>query len=215
MRVNIPFRSECPKCKAQCTWNIRLGEYEQIVKCRCGHSHSETFQSDITIGWMVLQKSRWELDENEDGSMCIVLAAMALECELARLFRKALRVEAPGFPEAEFEEKLRGLGNAQRKIETICKKMYPEGIDAFVGNTPDLKGEIISDFPGLYGCPLAAGIQKAVFWPRNAILHGGDAKHDREEPVYVFCVAQLGLQILQRLEFAKWGCVGDPIACAP
>ena len=158
---------------------------------------------------MVLQESRWELDENEDISMCIVLAAMALECELARLFRKAFLLETPGFSEAEFEEKLRELGNAQRKIEAICKKMDPEGIDAFVGKTPGVKDEITTYFPDLSARPLAGGIQKAVFWPRNAILHAGNAKRDRREGVYVFCVAELGLRILRSLELGKWGFLGD------
>ncbi len=213
--MNIPFKSKCPKCGVESTWDIRLGEYEQILKCKCGHIHSETFQSDITTGWMVLQKSRWELDENKDVSMGIVLAAMAFECELARLFRKALLVETPGFSEVEFEEKLRGLGNAQTKIETICKKMDPKGIDTFVKKTAELKDEIASNFPDLSKCPLAGGIQKAVFWPRNTILHAGNTKHDREEGVHVFRVAHLGLRILQRLELAKWGLVGDPNGRGP
>ncbi len=208
--MKIPFKSKCPECGVESTWNILLGEHEQIVKCKCGHSHSETFQNDITTGWFVLQKSRWELDENKDVSMGIVLAAMAFECELARLFRKALLEEPPGFSEVEFEEKLRGLGDAQKKIETICKKMDPQGIDTFVRKTPELKDKIASDFPDLSKCPLAAGIQKAVFWPRNTILHAANTKHDREEGVYVFCVADLALRILQRLELAKWGFLGDP-----
>jgi len=139
--------------------------------------------------------------------MSIVLAAMAFEAELSRLFRKWTHIadlrEGREFDEEKCELMLRSFKNVADKIEKVSKLMVPEGIGSFVSADAELRTAIDKGFPSLPLKALPSSFQKSVFWPRNRILHGGFSKHTEEDANRVYSIAWMGLIILQKMDLKK------------
>ena len=92
----------------------------------CGSENSGLFDPDVTIGVLLLERSGHEFRAERDYSMGIVMAAMALDTELSRLFGKwkeidAIRAGLHFDCEAIDQQKLRDKGRRDHKsrVETI------------------------------------------------------------------------------------------------
>jgi len=60
----------------------------------CGSENSGFFDPDVTIGVLLLERSGHEFRAERDYSMGIIMAAMALDTELSRLFGKWKEIDA-------------------------------------------------------------------------------------------------------------------------
>ena len=86
--MKIPLKLKCTKCDTQARVRIHLNATSFDWKCpNCGLDHPSFFATNVTMGYLILERSRDEYFER-DYSMSIVMAAMAFECELSRLFGK-------------------------------------------------------------------------------------------------------------------------------
>jgi predicted transcriptional regulator len=158
------------------------------------------------VGVLILARSYNELNVEKDYDMAIVLAAMAFECELSRLYRKWKEVEAPNtgtFDLEKSEEELRKMGSVAEKITNVSTFLCAGGIEAFVESSDKWKKTIGEGFSSLHQGSLAADFQRAVFWPRNKVLHHGTASHTRDEAARCCSIAWLGLHILKEMDKAK------------
>ncbi len=161
-----------------------------------------------TIGDRILEKSRWEYLTNADYSMGIVLAAMAVECELARLFFKWRGIELLAerghrTSTEDLEPQYRKLGtNVAKRIDRVAAMLDPRGLDVFARWSP-LAGTIERDHPSLHLGSLAKDIQQALFWPRNRILHDGFTEHAKNDAERCHRIAALVLELLKRLDVAR------------
>lgn len=139
--------------------------------------------------------------------MSIVCAAMALDAELSRLFRKWTAIEDlranRDFDEEQCETLLRRFKTAKDKITEVSALLYPGGIESFVRSSAEWSRTISDGFPSLRLGWLASDFQRALFWPRNRILHGGYAKHTEEDAKRCYSIAWLGLRILQGMDREK------------
>jgi len=166
------------------------------------------FPLDFTAGKRILIKSLYELTPRRDFSMSIVLAAMALDCEMSYLFAKWRRI-ADGLrgdrrlEDEEIEKSLRKLGTIADRLNAICFLLSPLGIDGYVNYELDLN-ETLQKFPSLTTfAALAQGFQHTVFWPRNRILHYGYADYVRVDAERIYSIASFGIDILARLDKSK------------
>lgn len=92
--AQIPFPVTCHQCKEPNTHKLHLDKTSFDWTCpKCGFTHPSYLGLDVTIGWLLLVKSRHELVNEKDFSMAIVFAAMAFESELSRLFFKWKDIE--------------------------------------------------------------------------------------------------------------------------
>jgi hypothetical protein len=195
--------------------DIHLQDTSPTWVCSNGHRNHGLFSLDYTVGYRILAKSHYELSAREDFSMSIVFSAMAFECELSRLFGKWTNIESnlsngTGLSEEAIEEKLRKLTNIEKRIETVCRMMSPVGLDTFVKQTKELNDAISNRFPSLKIGTLAHDFQQTVFWPRNRVLHFGYTAYTEADASRCHSIADIGLQILSRLDKAKYDAVFPP-----
>lgn len=159
---------------------------------------------DITVGVLLLEKSRYELLQEKDFSMAVAFAAMAFESELSRLFLKWKEIEGlttgAELDREECERKLRDFKTIGRKIEEVSQLLVNLGIDDFVRSKTHLHDQISTGFNSIRVGTLAADIQRHLFWPRNKVLHWGDAKNSYEDAARCFSIANLGLIILREMD---------------
>ena len=154
-----------------------------------------------------MQRAQYEFATNLDLSMTIILAAMGFEAELSRLHHKwqllAAWDKAIDIASEKLDELLRKHPNIKEKINAVAALMHPSGLDDFVNGQADVRQVVAEGYPSLAGKPLADGIQRALFWPRNAIVHMGRIASEREEAVRALNVARLGVYVLDRMDEIK------------
>lgn len=206
--MKIPLHLECSQCHHPAIVKLHLDSTSFDWTCdNCGQYHPSFFGLEVTVGFLLLERSRYELVDEQDFSMSIVLSAMALDAELSRLFRKWTTIEElranRDLDEEKCETLLRRFKTSKEKITEVSELLYPGGIEAFVGASTDWSRTISEGFPSLRLGSLASDFQRALFWPRNRILHGGYAKHTEEDAKKCFSIAWLGLRILQNMDHEK------------
>jgi hypothetical protein len=203
--AKIPFAVKCHNCNQPFTHKFHLSETSFEWTCpKCGFEHPSFLGLDVTIGVLLLEKSRYELLQEKDFPMAVVFAAMAFESELSRLFLKWKEIDCLGrgveLDREECEVQLRDFKAINRKIEEISQFLVGAPIDDFVASKPNLRDTIATGFKSVRVGSLAADFQQHLFWPRNKVLHWGDAKNSYEEAARCFSIANLGLTILREMD---------------
>ena len=178
-------------------------------ECNCGDIYSGFFGSDVTVGYKILFRSRYELIEREDYSLSIVFSAAAFECELSHLHFKWNNIAAleTGIQvsDNQLEELLRRYGSIDVRIEEVSKLIYPLGFKEFVKSSIELSQTVINGFPSLRLDELTTDFQQKLFWPRNRVLHLADTSFKKDDATRCFNIATLGLKILEELDRKKRG----------
>jgi len=177
----------------------------------CGSENSGFFDPDVTIGVLLLERSGHEIRTERDYSMGIVMAAMALDTELSRLFGKwkefdAHRAGLP-FDREVCEKELRSFKTIDQKIEAVSHLLVRKGIDEFVSTHQKLAEVISSGFKSIRLGSLAKDFQEHLFWPRNKLLHWGDVKHSEEDAARCYSLADCGLRILHEMDHERRECL--------
>jgi hypothetical protein len=159
----------------------------------------------MTVGVLILDRSRYELSVERDYSMAIVLAAAAFESELFRVFCKWTQINQmrsdPNATHLDCEKELRASRGIADKIERVSKLLYRGGLAAFVASSPARVKDISN--ASLHVGSLAKDFQEMIFRPRNKILHQGYAEHTEADASKCCDIAYLGLRILQDMDKAK------------
>lgn len=205
--MNIPFQLKCQSCGAPRTQRVPLNSPTLDFTCeKCGNTSYGFFGLDVTVGVLIMVRSRYELEIEKDYDMTIVLAAAALDCELSGLYCKWKKIKALGagdtFRPTDREKDLRNMGNIAEKITMISGMLYDGGIEKFVADSVPWR-ETLKQFPSLHAGSLATDFQQTVFWPRNKVLHRGEADHTRDDAAKGCSVAELGILILKDMDKAK------------
>lgn|SRR5487761_450388 len=184
--MKIPLELKCPNCGEPRHQVVHVNDLSADFTCaKCGRTSYGIPGLDVTVGVLIFARSWHELEIAKDYDMSVVLAATALECELSYLYCKWKEVEALGAgitsdPE-HVETKLRRMGSVAEKITNVSTFLCAGGIEAFVESSDKWKKTIGEGFPSLHQGSLATNFQRAVFWPRNKVLHHGTASHTRDD----------------------------------
>lgn len=205
--MNIPLELKCPNCGEPRTQRVHLNDPTADFICEnCKSNCTGIPRLDVSIGDLILARGYNELNVEQDYDMAIVLAAMAFDCELSRLYCKWREVEALNtgtFDLEKSEGELRNMGSVADKIIEVSAFVHKGGIEAFVAASDRWKKTIGNEFPDLHLGSLAADFQRAVFWPRNAVLHQGSTGHTKDEATRCCSIAWLGIRILKEMDKAK------------
>ena len=205
--MKIPLSVPCDSCKKEELIFINLSDSSFERKCSCGDAYSGFFGNDVTVGYKILFRSRYELIETEDYPLSIVFSAAAFECELSRLHFKWSDIAASQtgkqVSDGELEELLRKYRSVDVKIEEVCKLMDPLGFQEFVKSSTELRQTVTEGFPSLHLNSLTSDFQQKLFWPRNRVLHLADTSFKKADGVQCFNIATLGLRILEELDKNK------------
>jgi hypothetical protein len=182
---------------------INLRDYSFEYRCICGQDLSGSLGNNITTGVRILYRSSYEYTTTSDYSLCVVLAAMAFECDLSRLYFKWKRIDAlhdDVWPsDQELEVQLRSFYTIDDKIENVASLMYADGLIPFIKSQNELSSMILDGFPSLSIDDFAKSIQRNLFWPRNSILHlGKQATQDQAKKC--FNTSTLAIRIFETLD---------------
>ena len=216
--MNIPLQLKCPSCGALRTQRVHLSDPSADFTCsQCGNTCYGVPDLDVTVGVLILARSWYELEIEKDYDMAIVLAATALDCELSWLYCKWKKIDAlgvgTGFSVEACEDELRRLGNVADKIEGVSEMLYQGGIERFVADSASWRDTVNDGFSSLHSGSLAKDFQESIFWPRNRVLHQGQANHTAKDAERCYSIAELGIQISKDMDKARRG--ADPSAGRP
>lgn len=211
--MKIPYPFTCPACGNRIIAEGDLREGTAETSCSaCGVTDKILLGLDYTPGPKLLVKSRYELTEHEDWSASIIFAAMAVDCELSFNHIKWRRIDdmtemidtsklREVIDDEVLERELRRFGGTREKIEGVCRVLDSRGIDGFVRDHPELKKAVEDGFPSLQLGDLADGIQRALFRPRNRIVHLADTeKITNADATRCFNIATLSLWIIDEMD---------------
>ena len=205
--MKIPYGASCAECGSPAVVNVSLSDNQFIWKCKCGWSNDVHVGAEFSIGWRLLTRSEYEIEENEDYSMAIVLAAMAFDCELSQLFFKwkSIAADATGKPAdgQALEDELRSLGNVELRIKNIAILLDPRGFGGFLRSMPNINSYVHEHFPHVHVDTAEKDFQEELFWPRNRILHQGFTHYTKEDAKRCWQMASLGLMVLFEMDAAR------------
>lgn len=202
MQVELPMK--CGSCGKEGKKSIRVDASSFEWTCPvCNNLHYVVLDLDLTIGFLLLERSRYELQEKNDYPLSIAIAAFALENELSRLFIKWTHIAdlAGGrdFDAAKCDAALKKLKFIP-KFNAVAEMLYLGGIEAYVKAMPALAATIRQNFPSLHIGSLAQDFHKTVMKPRNAIVHQGDVDFDQKDAERCHSIASFALNIFKDMD---------------
>lgn len=204
MQVAIPVK--CGACGSLGSQSILVNKSSFEWTCsNCGQSHSIFLSLDLTIGFLLKERSLQEL-QKEDYSLCIALAAVAFDAELSRFYIKWRRIAdlraGRSFDSVKCDKDLKKLKFIP-KLNVVAKMLYPTGLEGFMHDSPELSSTITNNFPSLHIGTLAQDFHRTVFKPRNEIMHQGVVNFSKEDAERCLSIASLGLDIYLQMDIAK------------
>jgi hypothetical protein len=192
MRVPVDFF--CDKCGRNTHVNLDIATPNPDIVCPCGKTKFRCLVgstgSDSFPG-LVLDRAWYEL-ENGDYTMAILLSAIAVET-VPSVY--ALRWTPPLDLPRELIP----------RISTICRELYPGGIENFIGQGHRVS-RLVFDFRNdalrLFGHPRAIvrKIYDAIFVPRNAIVHSAKFNFSKDEATKAWNVAAFFYRMVRAME---------------
>jgi hypothetical protein len=210
-----PIEIECQHCTRRVTIKVNVTDSGLNHPCpQCGGINQGIFGLELTIGRKIVLRALQELVDR-DLSMSIVFAAMGIECELSRLYFKWKEIDyqfdnnfsaRDEFDRVGAEEELRKIGSARQKLEAVATLLHPEGLQDFVFRPENSlqMNALTSVFTTVDPKKFAEGIQRDLFWRRNAVLHQGvTTTVDQPTADYLVRLALLVLETFRHMDEAR------------
>jgi len=202
--MKIPLYLSCPKCQTkQYVW-ILLHADEACYICqnkKCLHERSFGFSIEtMRLGWRLLLRSQYELIESKDYALSIVMSARAFDVDLSRLnikWKRIRELERGRMYNSEIlEQELLKHRKTIEKLKHTGELLSPKGFNGYIKDSKKYQDPISSDFDNIDLDDPAESFIKALFYPRNEILHRGMVVYTERQARSCYDTAILGLNIL-------------------
>jgi hypothetical protein len=146
---------------------------------KCGTAFWSAGELANLVGTRIFNRAWMELN-NGDITLAIILSALAVECEMARLFIKWNELDLPRTPTLadrdKLEEQWHDFRNISLRIEEVSKLLTGENFDAFLQRNPGLLTPVQTKYSAF--APLGTSPKKSfvelLFKKRNRIVHFGE-----------------------------------------
>jgi len=202
MKIQLPYT--CRKCNKSYFIPLDINDNSCVTNCICGESSPLFLGNFFTRGMKIWLRSKYELEENEDPTISIILSAISFEAELSRVFIKVKFINSDDFVEDEYlEEDLRSIRSIKSKINTIIELVHEEGIEDFISKDNDMEDFIekaYQKFPEFNLNEFDSFIEKNLFWPRNQILHLGKSYFSIDDARRCLDISSFAKSLLKRME---------------
>lgn len=200
----------CPNCGKRLTVETRGDDRYPDPHCECGAA-IWLVQSDMRVSRRALARAEAELHD-EDYSLAIILAAMAVECELAFLFSKWKMLDADLLPsevtpahseawETEFRKVLHGVGG---KLDAVTRFLTNSTFDDFIARNKKLSALLPQVYPNMRSRKPKTFFVQELFRRRNKILHSGQVQFTKEDAEACTKMAMSLLQILAEIDNERY-----------
>lgn len=196
--MKIPFNLICDKCGRNIQADLDIATPNPDIVCPCGKMRFRCLVGSSgrdSFPGLVLERAGYELEKG-DYTMAILLSAIGVEI-VPSVF--ALRWTPPIVLPRD----------AIPRISTICRELYPMGVEHFVSREHQvgrwLKLDLRTDALRLFGHPRAIvrKIYEAIFEPRNAIVHEGKFGFSESEATKAWNVAVFFYRMVRAMETLK------------
>lgn len=174
------------------------------VSCPCG---AKIFGvGDVPIGPGLLARAQYERTNAQDFSLAIVIAAMALDCEMSRLYVKWRRIDGlqdpTGVPDDEtLEKEIRDMrGGAVGKLDRVAELLVDSETGQFVSEATTLSTWRPA---GLTKKTYVQDLQEKLFRPRNRILHFGFLAFDDAAAKCAISAAVDGIYVCSAMDHVR------------
>ncbi len=179
---------------------------------KCGKSASQIDPLSVSVtAERLLYRSKAEL-ESGDYSLSIVIAVMAIESFLTRLFLKLKGINGyastftlpTATQEADWEKEYPRSGGFSNPIGFVSQSLMSTTFDKFVAGNPIAK-EIFSKLPNPAYVAPTQYFQRELFNRRNRIIHWGYVNSNQTEAELCYNMAVALVSILRKMDQAKYG----------
>lgn len=161
---------------------------------------------DRLVSTRIFNKSWMELHSG-DFTMAIVLSAMAVECELARVFVKWKAIDlgtpgsAPQKDKDSWDKELRGWIKIGARLDGVCKFLTGHDFDSFVAIQENLAKAVLERHPDSTGAnSLKKYFEERLFWKRNVIVHLGKIDFGQQDAHGCRLTAETLFQIVSEMD---------------
>jgi hypothetical protein len=150
------------------------------------------------VAMQILNRASSEL-EHGDFTLVILLSAMAVECEMQRLFIKwkgldQMRATATAMPrqadEDAWADEWRKLFSVKKKLDALSKLLTGEDFDSFVS----------TKYPAVSCASPKDCFQKELFDKRNMIAHRGEIDFTQADGQRCFALSSTLRQIMKDMD---------------
>lgn len=211
--MKIPLVAICQKCtENEITITMNLQDQNFTYLCsKCGYEGEVVLGRGYTVGTKILYKSHHEYSENKDYTMSILLSAIALESDISNLFFKWRELQelssndntSHNIDNDTFDTEYRRLGTISNKIKFVSELMYPNGLDEYVKNSPELAADIEDNYQMLDKDNITNSIKENLYRPRNEIVHNGRSDFNESTAKECFYISDMGIYIFGELDKYK------------
>jgi hypothetical protein len=182
--TQLPKDAQCPEC-SKVIWLVEpLGNI---------------------VGMAVLNRAATEL-AGGDSRLTIVLAAMAVESQLAYLFMKwnranlTLQRNPTGADEEEWEERWRDIRSIAARFDRVSSQLTEKSFDSFLSTNGDLLKGVRAQYQSSGEVSAKDFFVKGLFHKRNRIVHFGKIDFHQSEAELCFALATALWHILTAMD---------------
>lgn len=217
MKFSIPV--SCPRCGNPIT--VEAVGAQELPDAKCTACGAVLYSADSsTVSMRVLHRAQQEV-ESGDFTLSIVLSAMAVECEIARLFFKWKRmdldmadtsrdVRVTEEQEQEWENEFRRWYAVKQKLDNFSKLMTGIDFDAFVSGDATLTRLFVGIQAASNSTSPTKVFVEQLFGRRNKILHSGKVDYSRQDAAECLEHARNLLTIINAMDRARYERVFPP-----
>jgi hypothetical protein len=182
--TQLPKDAQCPEC-SKTIWLVEpLGNI---------------------VGMAIMHRAATEL-AGGDSTLTIVLAAMAVESQLAYLFMKWNRVDLTlqrnptDADEEEWEERWRDIRSVPVRFDKVSSLLTGKSFDSFLSANGDLLKSVRTQYQSSGEALAKDFFVKGLFHKRNRIVHFGKIDFQKSEAELCFALATALWHILVAMD---------------
>ena len=186
--TRLPKDAQCPRCQ-KTIWLVEpLGNI---------------------VGMAIMHRAATEL-AGGDSTLTIVLAAMAVESQLAYLFMKWNRVDltlqrnATDADEAEWEERWRDIRSVADRFDRVSSLLAGQSFDAFLSANGDLLKSVRTHYQSSGEASANYFFVKGLFHKRNRVVHFGKIDFQQSDAELCFALATAVWHILVAMDAHRY-----------
>lgn len=178
--MKVPWSVRCDQCGR--AWKVESTGDDEAPQSECPQCGVPTIVlSDGLTRTKVFIRAQAELNQG-DVSLSLILSAMAVECELARLFFKWKALDADMSPfnvpepqKSDWEKEYRDLRTVSAKLDGVCRLLVGMDFDSYIASDTALDAAVGQQNPS-YKQETSKKLffQERLFWKRNDIIHYGN-----------------------------------------
>lgn len=192
MKFSIPII--CSDC-SQFLVDVNGTQFPEDAQCpKCHKTIWLAGPLGNIVGMAIVRRAATEL-AGGDSTLTIVLAAMAVESQLAYLFMKWNRISLTlqrnptSADEDGWEERWRDIRSVAARFDKVANQLTGGSFDSFLSSNGDLLKSVRTQYQSSGETSAKEFFVKGLFYKRNRVVHFGKIDFQKSEAELCFALA--------------------------